>query len=108
MPHYVSLLQNLAESNGKLFSINWPSISYCPHSRLLGNTPPTVLRFGVKVAVVTYLNFSKNAKNGINMQFHIILNVFYQKIDKLLHITVQFYTKTMDTSLSNWLNWQVY
>ena len=70
--------------------------------------PPTVLRFGVKVAVVTYLNFSKNAKNGINMQFHIILNVFCQKIDKLLHISVQFYTKTMDTSLSNWLNWQVY
>ena len=43
--------------------------------------PPTVLRFGVKVAVVRYLNFSKNAKNCFNMQFEFILNVFCQEID---------------------------
>ena len=68
----------------------------------------TVLRFGVKVAVVRYLNFSKIAKNGSTMQFNFILNVFCQKIDKLLHISVQFYTKPMTTSLSNCLTWQIY
>ena len=68
----------------------------------------TVLRFGVKVAVVRYLNFLKIAKNGFNMQFYFILNVFCQKIDKLFHISVQFYTKSMTTPLSNCLNWQVY
>ena len=73
-----------------------------------GFEPGTVLRFGVKVAVVRFLNFSKIGKNGFNMQFKLILNVFSPKIDKLLHISVQFYTKTMDTSLSNCLNWQVY
>ena len=69
--------------------------------------PHTVLRFGVKVAVVRYLNFSKNAKNGFNMQFEFILNVFCQEIDKLLHTSVQFYTETMTSSLSNCLIWQV-
>ena len=67
----------------------------------------TVLRFGVKVAVVRYLNFSKNAKNGFKMQFQFILNVFCQEIDKFLHTSVQFYTETMTTSLSNCLILQV-
>ena len=43
-----------------------------------------MLRFGVKVAVVRFLNFSKIGKNGFNMQFKLILNVFSPKIDKLL------------------------
>ena len=47
------------------------------------------------MAVVRYLNFSKIAKNGFNMQFKLILNVFCPKIDKLLHISVQFYTELM-------------
>ena len=72
-----------------------------------GFEPGTVLRFGVKVAVVRYLNFSKNAKNGFKMQFQFILNVFCQEIDKFLHTSVQFYTETMTTSLSNCLIWQV-
>ena len=67
----------------------------------------TVLRFGVKVAVVRYLNFSKIAKNGLNMQFKLILNIFCPKIDKLLHISAQFHTKPMTTSLSNCLKWQI-
>ena len=49
--------------------------------------------------------FLKIAKNGFNMQFNFILNVFCQKIDKLLHISVQFYTNPMTTALSNCLNW---
>ena len=67
----------------------------------------TVLRFGVKVAVVRFLNFSKIYKNGFNMQFKLILNVFCPNIDKLLHISVQFYAETMTTSLSNCLKWQI-
>jgi hypothetical protein len=76
------------------------NVFFCPHSGYK-NCPRrgTVLHFGVKVAVVRYLNFSKIANNGFNMQFNFILNV-----DKLLHISVQFYTKPMTTSLSNCLN----
>ena len=66
-----------------------------------------MLRFGVKVAVVRFLNFSKIDKNGFNMQFKLILNVFCPKIDKLLHICAQFYTEIMTTSLSNCLKWQI-
>ena len=78
------------------------TMAECP-ADLLG----TVLRFGVKVAVVRYLNFSKNAINGFNMQFKLILNVFCQKIDKVSHISAQFYTKSMTRSLSNCLKWQI-
>ena len=55
--------------------------------RFLNPGGGTVLRFGVKVAVVRYLNFLKIAKNGFNMQFYFILNVFCQKIDKLFQVS---------------------
>ena len=67
----------------------------------------TVLRFGVKVAVVRYLKLSKIVKNGFNMHFKLVLNVFYPKIDKLLPRSVQFYTESMTASLSNCLKWQI-
>ena len=90
-------------------SKNLAGVNYNVGAKNLGGVSPpcTVLRFGVKVAVVRYLNFSKNAKNGFNMQFEFILNVFCQEIDKLLHTSVQSYTETMTTSLSNCLIWQV-
>ena len=49
-----------------------------------------MLRFGVKMALVIYLNFSKIAKN-----FKLIMNVFCPEIDNLLHTSVQFYAEPM-------------
>ena len=65
-----------------------------------------MLRFGVKVAVVRFFHFSKIYKNGFEIQFKLILNVFSPKIDNLLHVCAQFYTELMTPFLSNCLKWQ--
>ena len=75
--------------DGIFFSTNIPvrnRIILCTRSSILytQKIKHTVLRFGVKVAVVRYLNFSKIANKGFKMYFKLILNLFCPKIDKFI------------------------